>query len=196
MRLADSEIAISLEKETIHLRASLRAAYRLEQRYGFQDLCEAIARCDLAAAVDLISVGSTDPKAVDYFFDYLRDSKSLLSGLMEVREPLLKFVLLLSGAEDRINDSEPTGTPIPFAEYHERLFRIATGWLSWSPEQAWNATPAEIIEAQKGRIEMLGAIFGSSTGKDDDTTTDISSARDRLNALGNGAVTDMRDVPA
>lgn len=183
MRLADSEIAISLEKETIHLRASLRAAYRLEQRYGFQNLCEGVARGDLAPIADLISLGGAHPEDVDHFFDYLAGSQSLSSGLMEVREPLLKFVLLLSGAQDRTDDSEPTGTPIPFSEYHERLFRIATGWLSWSPEQAWNATPAEIVEAQKGRIEMLAAIFGSSKGKDEETTTDISSARDRLNAL-------------
>ena len=195
MRLADSEIAISLEKETIHLHASLRAAYRLEQRYGFQNLLEAVARCDLAPCADLISVGSRDPKAVDHFFDYLADSNSVSAGLMEIREPLMKFVLLLSGAEDRINDSEPTGTPIPFEEYHERLYRIGTGYLGWSPEVVWAASPAEIIEAQKGRIEMLGAIFGSSKGKDDETTTDIRSARDRLNALGNQSITNMADVP-
>ncbi len=34
--------------------------------------------------------------------------------------------------------------------------------MSWSPETAWNATPAEITEAYAGHIEMLKAIHGSA----------------------------------
>jgi hypothetical protein len=193
MRLANSETAISLDNETIHLRASLRAAFRLEQMYdGFQNLCEAIARCDLAASVDLIKAGTADPAAVDHYFNYLA-ANPMGEAVLAMREPLLQFVLLLSGADER-SDGEPTGTPIPFGEYFTKLYRIATGWLGWTPEQAWNATPAEIIEAQRGRLEMLAAIFGSGKSQDE-TITDVKSVRDRLNALGDSTVLSMAEVP-
>jgi len=65
----------------------------------------------------------------------------------------------------------------------------------WSPEIAWAATPAEILEAQKGRVEMLKAVFGGKQEDGaDETITDLRSAKDRLNALGDSGVTNMRDV--
>lgn len=35
------------------------------------------------------------------------------------------------------------------------VFGIATGWLGWSPEQAWNSTIPEIDAAVDGRIEWV-----------------------------------------
>jgi hypothetical protein len=195
MRLANSEIAISLDNETIHLRASLRAAYRLERSYeGFQNLSQAIALCSLGALVDVIREGCPDPTAVDRFFNAL-SATSVNETVNELREPFLRFVLLLAGVDEQNQPGSTSGTPIPFEEYFTKLFRIATGWLGWTPEQAWNATPAEIIEAQLGRSEMLAAIFGTK-GQDEATTvTDIASIRDRLNAIGDTNVTSVAQVP-
>lgn len=195
MRLADSEIAISLDNETIHLRASLRAAYRLEKHHeGFQNLSEAIALCNLGSFVDVIRESSPDPSAVDRFFGALR-ATSVNETISELREPFLKFVLLLAGV-DQESQTAASGTPIPFEEYFASLYRIATGWLGWTPEQAWNATAPEIIEAHRGRSEMLAAIFGSK-GQDNEeiTVTDIASVRDQLNAIGDTNVTSMAQVP-
>lgn len=35
------------------------------------------------------------------------------------------------------------------------MFSIATGWLGWSPTEAWSATVPEIDAAVDGRIEWL-----------------------------------------
>ena len=52
------------------------------------------------------------------------------------------------------------GERITFADYHAKLYRIATGWLGWSPQHAWDATPNEILEAYQGHLEMLRAVHG------------------------------------
>lgn len=193
MRLANDETAISLGTETIHLRPTLRAAFRLQQRHdGFQNLCHAIALCNLSPFVDVIREGCTNPLAVNIYLAYV-DENPMLANLTELRDPLLKFVASLAGADDAPANAA-LSAPVPFEEYFTKLFRIATGWLGWTPEQAWNATAAEIIEAHRGRTEMLAAIFGGNASEDN-TTADISSVRDRLNALGNQSVTTMSEVP-
>jgi hypothetical protein len=199
MRLADDQTAICLGFETIHLRATLRAAFRLERFYeGFHNLSEAIALGHVAAFADLIREASDDPKAVDYYFEYVASNPMLVS-IMELREPLLKFIPILSGTDAKGGDTASSGPRITFEEYHTKLFRIATGWLGWTPEQAWNATLAEILEAHQGRTEMLASIFGG--GKKDDNEIDLTkgrsdaSARARLNALGDTAITSMSQVP-
>lgn len=50
-------------------------------------------------------------------------------------------------------------------EYHAWLFRVATGWLGWRPDDAYMADMADIEEAHLGRIDMLKAVFGSGDGK-------------------------------
>jgi hypothetical protein len=202
MRLADDQTAICLGFETIHLRATLRAAFRLERTYeGFHNLSEAIALGHVAAFADLIREASDDPKAVDCYFEYVASNPMLVS-IMELREPLLKFIPILSGAADaKGGDKTSSGPRITFEEYHTKLFRIATGWLGWTPEQAWNATLAEILEAHQGRTEMLASIFGGGKKGDNENLIDLTkgssdaSARARLNALGDTAVTSMSQVP-
>jgi hypothetical protein len=70
-----------------------------------------------------------------------------------------------------------------FTEYHAKLFRLATGWLGWTPEAAYDATPTEITEAYKGRLELLSAVFGSGDQGEDVEAGD-EDARRQLNAIG------------
>lgn len=193
MPLATDEIAISLGSETIRLRPTLRAAFRLERKYeGFQNLSRDVALGNLSAFVDLIEAGSTNPLAVSIYLAYI-DENPMLINLLELRDPLFKFILKLAGADGAPADGKAS-TPIPFEEYFAKLFRIATGWLGWTPEQAWRATPAEIIEAHRGRTEMFAAIFGGNDSEEN-TTADIGSIRDRLNAIGNQNIHSMAEVP-
>lgn len=62
-------------------------------------------------------------------------------------------------------DTPKTGEPMTFAEMFEALFDTATGFLGWTPEQAWSATPTEINRAYDTHMEKLKAIHGS--GDDD-----------------------------
>lgn len=179
MPLASDDIVIDVSP-AITLQPSLRAAYRLERKYdGFEKLFQSVAGGSVTAIADVIREGAGDCALTRYL-----DDAPLRIALDRLVQPCLQFIFELSGANEA-SDQGVTGKPIPFREHHTRLFRIATGWLGWTPDAAWNAAPAEIIEAQKGRMEMLNAIFG---GKSDETKpSDISDSdtRRRLNAIGN-----------
>lgn len=45
-------------------------------------------------------------------------------------------------------------------DYHRWLFRVATGWLGWRPEDAYRTHMADIEEAYMGRVDLLRSIFG------------------------------------
>ncbi|MEH2517547.1 hypothetical protein V1279_003120 [Bradyrhizobium sp. AZCC 1610] len=196
MRLqADSELVIG--HESIRLRPTLGAAFRLEQKYhGFHNLFNAVASGSVSALSDVIKEGCGQTSALTDYLDSSSEHDPLVISLDLIIPQVCTFLLALAGDELVIKDDSPTIEQITFLEYHTRLYRLATGWLGWSPEIAWAATPAEILEAQKGRVEMLKAVFGGKQEDGaDETITDLRSARDRLNALGDSSVTDMRDVP-
>src|SRR5690606_7398101 len=109
---------------------------------------------------------------------------------------LLNAILSPGDADDR---PRPDAKPIPWGEAIQNLYRVATGWLGWTPETAWSATPAEITEATAGHVERLVAIHG--TADDDHDSAGPSEAqraanaaagldpdfdRDRLHALASG----------
>jgi hypothetical protein len=160
MRLAE-EITIRIGHEAISLRPSLRAAYRLERRHnGFGSILRAIADGNLGMMADVINESTEDNCDL---VALLSDTNALPFGLKldVICEPLLQHVMALAGFDDKAPQDTPQAQRITFAEYHAKLFQIATGWLGWTPADAWHATPAEIIEAHKGRLDMLKAIFGS-----------------------------------
>ena len=194
MRLqADSEIVIG--RETVRLRPTLGAAFRLEQKYhGFHNLFNAVACGSVSALSDVIKEGCRQTSALTDYLDSIEGNEPLVVRLELVIPQVCAFLLALAGNDLDVKENGDVCEQITFLEYHTRLYRLATGWLGWSPEIAWAATPAEILEAQKGRVEMLKAVFGGKQ-EDEETTTDIRSARDRLNALGDSGVTNMRDVP-
>lgn len=166
MRLAEDEIEIRIAGEALHLRPSLRAAYRLERRHGgFEKLARAIADENVTVMADVLREGaygySNIPNLIEAF-----EGKPLRHGLEALTRPLLNFVFMLAGVDGTERADEDASPRVTFAEHHERLFRIGTGWLGWSANDVWNATPAEIEAAYQGRLEMLRAIFGVET-KDD-----------------------------
>jgi hypothetical protein len=179
------------------LRPTLGAAFRLEQKYfGFHNVFNAVVSGNLAAVSDVIREGSGQSSALTDYLDSVENDQPLMVTLDLIIPQIVSFLLALSGNEVA-EDIAKNGVreQITFLEYHTRLYRLATGWLGWSPEVAWSATPAEIVEAQKGLMEKLKAIHGGKDDNEETKTTDLRSAKDRLNALGNGTVTNMRDVP-
>lgn len=178
MRLAEN-IVFKIGNSPVYLRPSLRAATILESRYGFQKIFAACADGNMSVITDVIEVSSNS-------LDFLKSLAGI--PLIEVMPPILEslptHILALAGI-DPDNKAEPQGgESIPFAEYHARLFRIATGGLGWSPDVTWNATAAEIMEAYSGHLEMLRAIHGSG----EETTRTIDrpedAAFDRAGLMG------------
>lgn len=191
MRLANDNFSLSLGSRRFAVRPTLRAAFYLETKYdGLQTLCDAIIDGNLDACSDLIGAACTDQKSwIAYSV-----TGTPLSEIMAARVQLLQFVRLLAGVDPDADGSASKGEPISFDEYCTRLFQIGTGRLGWSPQQTWDATPAEILNAKIGRDELLASIFGS--GKADATTVDIKDpdARAELNRLGDLSVTSARAV--
>ncbi len=173
-RLADDNFLVTIGDSTLVLRPSLRAASTLHRRYnGFQKLARDLADGHFSAVIDLIETCSdTHPTAT-------------IAEMLAARDRLIEFVLILAGAGEK-TDQPQTAKPISFDEYHAHLFKIGTGWLGWTPHDTWSATPAEILAAREGRLELLKVIFGS---KQDEQSADIADSsldavRDQLNAIG------------
>ncbi|MBN8965876.1 MAG: hypothetical protein J0H89_10980 [Rhizobiales bacterium] len=151
-----SEIVMQINGTECALRPSLRAASNLERAYGFDRLLIDVSQGNIGTMADIVRHAN----GADLF--------RLIAGV----DP------------DNITPAADTGERMTFQDYHAKLYRIATGWLGWTPETAWNATPTEIIEAYKGHLERLRAIHG---GADSDTITDTPDKaaldRDGLGAL-------------
>ncbi len=168
MRLAEDEITVKVGREVIRLRASLRAATRLERRYnGFNPILRSVANGEVGVIAAVIAETSVAPTLVGEVLEHL-SGWPLHQALEELVPAASAIVMqLVAGEDTEASDSSANrSSPVTFAEYHMQLYRIATGWLGWTPEQAWAATPAEILEAHKGRIDLLGSIFGTNKPKE------------------------------
>ncbi|HEY8566587.1 MAG TPA: phage tail assembly chaperone [Beijerinckiaceae bacterium] len=176
MRLAGNEITITIGQETVRLRPSLRAALRLERRYdGLQRLLGAVSGGSLSAISDVIAetvVGTTDIPA---FLNHQAEHGYRV-GLAKATPGVVACVLALAGVDPdnpERQDGVAGADQITFSDYYERLFSIGTGWLGWTPDVTWSATPAEIEAAFKGRVDLLKAVFG---GSDDGETKPDATA--------------------
>ncbi|MEO4040346.1 hypothetical protein AAFN47_01915 [Hoeflea sp. CAU 1731] len=161
MQLASEEITITISGEVFRLRPSLRAALRLVRKYEtFAKIADGIMEGRLSVITDVIEEGSGNPDTANALnFCIGRDP---LAEFLEIQRPLLRFVMALAGVDRDNRENLPDGVkPITFVEYFENLFSIATGMMGWPVDEAWRATPAEIIAAHKGRIDLLKMIFGS-----------------------------------
>jgi hypothetical protein len=167
MLLANDEVSIELASREIVLRPTLRAAVRLERKFGgFDSLLKLITDQNISAMAAIVEETSSGENDLLEFLAYAPE-RALAIKVGALVSPLVSLVLALAGVDTDDLDaahkrSETPSKRVPFAEHHARLFRLATGWLGWTPETTWNATPAEIIEAYKGRVEMLKAIFGGN----------------------------------
>jgi hypothetical protein len=169
-RLAD-QTTITIDGATVTLRPTLRAAYRLEETYGFKAIVTGITEGQMAIMGAIIREAGDFPAAMLNLLNVIeRDGAEALDVF---KMPLFNLVGAMIGVGDE-EEAKPTkgksatvadSSTETFGTYFDRLFSIGTGWLGWTPAETWQATPAEIVAAQKGRVDMLRAIFG---GKDDD----------------------------
>jgi hypothetical protein len=182
MQLAH-ETTFTVGHEVIRLRASLRAAIRLDRRFGgFDKIAKAILAGNLSVMSSVIRECSEYKTDIADLLD-CGGSLSIEMAVDHIAGPLLDHVVTLTGVDPGAPAKPQSGEVMPFTEYHAKLFRLATGWLGWTPEAAYNATPTEITEAYKGRLELLSAVFGSGD-KGEDVEAGDEDARRQLNAIG------------
>lgn len=159
--LGADPIYIELAGEAFELRPSLRASMRLVRRHGLARLFAAVPVFNVTVIMDLLREVAIKPSLL------LEEIAAI--GLGRVRNrltnPLAKFVLSIAGIDPHAETLPAPGKPVDPEQALAQLYRFATGWLGWTPEAAWNATPTEIIEARNGRMnlitEILEAVFGT-----------------------------------
>lgn len=155
-------IALEYGGNAVFLRPSLRAAIHLERLHGgFPELLRKIEEFDTLTIWHVITA-SAGKTATDDLFGYAATQP--LSRFAEAAQaPCFKLVAGLFPKTSEVEATAPRNTdPMPWPEVFNELYKIATGWLRWTPETAWNATPQEITDAFDGHMAMLKAIHGSA----------------------------------
>ena len=170
-KLGADGIFVELAGEAYELRPSVRASMLLVRRHQLNGLFAAAQDFNITVIMDVLREAAISPKLL------LADIAAI--GLGNVRNrltgPLAEFVLAVAGIDpDNTTPPEPApGKQISPDEAFTKLFEFATGWLGWTPEEAWNATPSEIIAAKNGRTDLitdvLKAVFGSGEAEKSDT---------------------------
>lgn len=173
-RPAFEEVKIAHGGNTVTLRPTLRAAVTLEAAFGFPAMFRALAEGNFTIISEIIRA-TANSRADAAAFLSVHPEGPLSSFFAAVRMPLIELVSMLMPAPVQPLDAK-AAVPTPSSAksvtwpiFYAHQFEQATGWLGWTPEQAWNATPTEIDRAYSGHIAKLKAIHGS--GEDDKTAT-------------------------
>jgi hypothetical protein len=161
LRPAYDEITLALGLGiSVRLRPSLRAAARLAAP---PDLSQRVAEFHLGTIREIILAAAIDRQEATAFLDQIgRMPLKIVADA--ITAPLVLFLGSFAPAEDRTDEEAPSGPPVAWHDVMKTLYRGATGWLHWTPEAAWNATPTEITEAFAGWVEKRKAMAPREPG--------------------------------
>ncbi|WP_412033146.1 hypothetical protein ACLIR7_07200 [Nitratireductor aquimarinus] len=181
-RPAYDEITLALGGNTVCLRPSLRAASYFARGNGLTTLHRRIAEFHLGTIRDLITKAATDRQEAFAFLDQL-DRTPLKAVADAIAASALNLVAGFIPAPDDTGNPARTGKPVPWPDFYRDLYRTATGWLGWTAEAAWNATPTEINNAIVGHIDYLKLTGVLVAGKDQKPTDPEQAARNVAKGL-------------
>ncbi|MEP9373524.1 hypothetical protein [Mesorhizobium sp. KR1-2] len=175
LRPAYDEITLALGSWSVRLRPSLRAASHFAREDGFANLAQRLAEFHLGTIRELITVAAIDRQQATAFLDQI--GRTPLKIVAETVGPqIAALVTGFAPAPDDDAKADHSGKPMPWPKVYRELYRKATGWLGWTPEAAWNATPTEIMEAVAGLFEKLKALHGTSDKEANDKQPDPEQA--------------------
>jgi hypothetical protein len=179
---AIDEVCVDYEGIIIVLRPSLRAATYLERLHdGFPNLLEKVEQFDSTTIRLVVQIASIDKIAAQRLMSESRCNP--LSGFVQATQgAILELCGALMPHAPEIEEpvaSKSATKPMAWSDAFRELYRIATGWLGWTPEQAWCATPSEITEAFSGHIAKLKAIHGSDEVENDPHDSKREAQRQR-----------------
>jgi len=165
----------------VWLRPSLRAGIQLEAMHnGFPELLVKVQQGDTATLREIVTYAATDRGAAHDLLNTMVGATlaSVQQALIGPAFALLTALMTPDTYKDQGEAAKaPTGKPMAWADLYADLYKIATGWLGWPPETAWNATLPEILQAFDGHIDQLKAVHGSA--EEDSNTTPSMSADQR-----------------
>lgn len=175
LRPAYHEIVLEHGSHAVVLRPSLRAASTLERSHGFDMLFRHLAEFHTGTVRAIILTAATDRKDAAAFLETM-SRQPIASFLDAVQVSIVRLCLGFVPVGEADRKSASSSAPTPWREFYGQLYRYATGWLHWTPEAAWSATPTEIMEALAGHGEMLTAIHGPAGDKPAEAQPDPEQA--------------------
>lgn len=176
-RPAYEQVTIAHGGNTVTLRPSLQAACTLEARYGFPALYKALDELNYTIICEIIlSASPNRQNAVAFLGGNLE--RPLSAFFRAVQQSIAELLIMLTPATDpKAKATSSTAKPLTWPEIYAALYDRATGWLHWTPETAWNATPTEIDRAYWAHIEQLKAIHDSGDDKQETKQPDPEQAK-------------------
>jgi len=171
-----SDIALTYGDHTVWLRPSLRAATVLERLHGgFVPLLQMVQQGHTGTLREIVLNSATDRAAGQRLVGAMKGATIVTIHKALVTPAFALITALMTPDTDKGEAAKaPTSKPVAWATLYADLYKIATGWLGWSPATAWAATLPEILSAFDGHIDQLKAIHG--TADDDKTETPGMSA--------------------
>ena len=179
----DDEFTLSHGGYTVRLRASLRAAMRLERLHdGFGPLITKLDQFDTTTIRDTIFIAASDYSAAQRFLASI-STEPLQAYRHAVTGPLASLLAAFFPPEatDTTSTSTTPVKPVPWSEAYAQLYQIGTGWLGWTPAETWAATPTEITQALEGRVAHLIAMNGG-TGITETTSASAAQRQENIDA--------------
>ncbi|MFC2967723.1 hypothetical protein [Acidimangrovimonas pyrenivorans] len=179
-QLADDTITLDYGGNAVVLRPSLRAALHLERLHGgFPELLRKIEEFDTLTIWRVITTAA-GKDATDALFAYAATHP--LSGFKRAAQgPCIELVAAFFPETPATATAQPsTAKPTPWADLFKELYGFATGWLGWTPETAWNATPQEILDAFNAHVVKLRAIHGAGADEHDERGPDAAQRRQNV----------------
>lgn len=159
MTLAARNITVEIGGEAIRLRSTLRAAMRLEAEHGFDNLFRLLSQGSMTATTAILAEHVHSVPALTVA-DVIGLAPKLADHLAQ---------MLDTGPQPK-GKGKPSGKPVTLAEQFEHLYRLGTGHLGWTPADTWASSPAEILAAHSGRVDLIEQIIRAvwGTGETDD----------------------------
>lgn len=180
MRLQPAyDVTLTHGGNAVRLVPSFRAAIILEQRQGgYVALLSDLSTFKLQTVHAVIRAAAIDVGAANRLIGALGSVS--LRGVQQITlEPLVTLIsrLMNVATDDATPTTNNAAKPVAWSDYHRDLFKLATGWLGWTPEQTYAATIPEISLALEGHIDLLKATNGAA----DEEDTGITDAQRQAN---------------
>ena len=164
-----TDIRIAHGDDSVRLIPSLRAAYHLNASYGVTRLEKAVRELNTGIIFDMLAYAGNGVEALT-LLQRMIDDLGLGVALFSIAGPLVQFLHACFAIDPNpAETSAKTGAPFDMTKTLDDLFEQATGWLGWPVNDAWAATPAEIMTAYNGLIAKLKACHGSAEEQQEST---------------------------
>lgn len=175
------ETVLEVHGQSVTLRASLRAAVTIDAMPGgFPSTWDQISRLSWSTVRAVILATATDRQEAHRFLDLSADMP-LRQSLPDAQAACLAVLASILPEPTEPPQGRPTASArMTLAVYFQSLFGYATGWLGWTPAEAWTASPAEIETAFAAHIDRLVKMTPGMSGNDSDQPTGSAYTAERL----------------